>query len=150
MDANRTMDAFGIWLTRKEQLEDQKEREESRIKRNCTMITDLQNSLSRDPGVAASVYIAEIELLRAELADMEASLMAIDNTLKAIEMKRSEEVEAYDDADRWERFLLYNGTIQEKLACIDRDRRIIVQLGKEIDRLQIDPSVRDVLDNRQT
>ena len=76
--------------------------------------------------------------------------MAIDNTLKAIEMKRSEEVEAYDDADRWERFLLYNGTIQEKLACIDRDRRIIVQLGKEIDRLQIDPSVRDVLDNRQT
>lgn len=114
------------------------------------MITDLQNSLSGDPGAGASVYIAEIELLRAELADMKASLMAVDKTLKAIEMKRSEEVEAYDNVDKWERFLLYNGTIQEKLACIDRDRRIIVQLGKEIDRLQIDPSVCGILDNRRT
>lgn len=144
------MDAFDIWLTRKEELANQKAREESRFKRNCTMITDLQNSLSGDPGAGASVYIAEIELLRAELADMKASLMAVDKTLKAIEMKRSEEVEAYDNVDKWERFLLYNGTIQEKLACIDRDRRIIVQLGKEIDRLQIDPSVCGILDNRRT
>ncbi|KAK6442746.1 hypothetical protein LTR95_001029 [Oleoguttula sp. CCFEE 5521] len=134
------MGEFAIWLAKKEQLEEQRLKQKSMIDLNKAAIVELETHMSDDrvEVTAKSVYITEIELRNHESTEMQASVAGIDSTLKIMHDERKKEVERFDDADKWERFEVYNNAIKEKISCMERDKRLMEQLECEIQRLHVD------------